>query len=289
MHIHVPIQPILEITALDECMDARFSHPYYFPGEFHPFWELVYVLDGKLQAAINENIYTLEKGDLLLYRPMEFHRVWTVDDTDIHAFIIGFCGRGELLSSLDNGVYVLTGEQQKQLEALLAILHSFIPVEKRKLLKRMVEHWDENIVPIYRFINGLENFLASLVDNSQPLSQRTVSDATEARIYRNIVAELNASLEGWITTEQIAGRLHCSPAQINRVFARYSDIGVHKYLLKLKIAAAIRLLREELPVSEVSARLGFSNQNYFSTVFKRETGLSPTQYVRQTPQPISLL
>lgn len=289
MKIHIPIRPILEITALDECMDARFAHPYYFQGEFHPFWELVYVLDGKLQAAINENVYTLEKGDMLLYRPMEFHRLWSVDNADIHAFIVGFSARGDLLSSLENGAYTLTPRQQQEIEGLLSTLHSFIPKGKRQLLKRMLEHWQENIATIHIFINSLGSFLIQLAGTAQPLIQRIISNDRNARLFRAVVAELNASLEEWISTEEIARRLHCSPAQINRVFARFSDVGVHKYLLKLKIAAAIRMLRQELPVSEVSAKLAFSNQNYFSTVFKRETGFSPSQYAQVETEPSLLL
>ena len=289
MKIHVPIQPILEITALDECMDARFAHPYYFPGEFHPFWELVYVLEGKLQAAINENIYTLQKGDMLLYKPMEFHRLWSVDNTDIHAFIVGFCARGDMLHTLESGAYVLTERQQQTVEGLLDMLYTFVPQGKKHLLKQMLEHWSENIAPIHVFLNDLENFLISLAGHPQNLTQGRVLDATDAQTYRSVVAELNANLKGWVTTGEIARKLHCSSAHINRVFARYSDIGVHKYLLKLKIAAAIRMLQLKTPIAEISTQLGFPNQNYFSTVFKRETGFAPTRYLRNMAEPERLV
>ena len=288
MKLHVPFQPILEITALNECMDANFQHPYYFPGEFHPFWELVYVIDGKMQAAINENIYTMQKGDLIVYKPMEFHRLWTIDDTDIHAFIIGFSANEDLLSTLSNGAYTLTGEQQQEITGLLDFLHSFLVRGKRHLLKQMLLNWEQNAANIHIFVNRLENFLISLATHPKPLTKKTVSDSVEIQIYRSIVAELNAHVDSWITTGEIAQKLHCSPAHINRVFAKYSDIGVHKYLLKLKIAAAIRRLREGVPVAEISAQLAFSNQNYFSSVFKRETGFSPTEYIRRSTEPRSL-
>lgn len=282
MKTHVPIQPILKITALDECMDANFRHPYYFPGEFHPFWELVYVIDGKMQAAINENLYTMQKGDLILYKPMEFHRLWTIDDADIHALVIGFTASGELLSALENGAYILTSDQQRQAEQLLGFLHSFLPHGKRHLLKELLLNWDQNAANIHIFLNNLENFLITLAAHPNHLVRKNVYDSVEAQTYCSIVAQLNTHIESWITTDEIAQNLHCSPAHVNRVFSRYSDIGVHKYLLKLKIAAAIRMLRENVPVSEISARLAFSNQNYFSSAFKRETGFSPTQYIRHS-------
>lgn len=289
MKIHVPFQPILEITALDECMNANFRHPYYFPGEFHPFWELVYVLDGKMQAAIDENIYTMQKGDLILYRPMEFHRLWTIDDTDIHAFVIGFSAQGEFLSRLESGAYALTECQQQEIADLFEFLQSFLPPKKRHLLKEMLASWKKNTAQIHIFVNRLENFLISMVAHKRPLNRKTVSDSADAQLYRAIVTELNAHIESWVTTDQIATKLHCSAAHINRIFARYSDIGVHKYLVKLKIAAAIPMLRDDVPVSEISAKLAFSNQNYFSSVFKRETGFSPTQYLRLSTESQLLL
>ena len=59
-------------------------------------------------------------------------------------------------------------------------------------------------------------------------------------------------------------------------------MGIHKYLLKLKTAAAIQLLQQGCSVNEVSRQLGFANQNYFSTVFKRETGLPPSRYAKES-------
>ena len=43
---------------------------------------------------------------------------------------------------------------------------------------------------------------------------------------------------------------------------------------------ASRLLREGKAAKEIAAELGFANQNYFSTVFKRITGCAPAEYVK---------
>lgn len=280
MRLHLPIQPVLKITALNECKDSHFYHPRYFPGEFHPFWELVYVLDGEVQAVVDENIYTIGGGDMVIYNPMAFHSLWTMDHIDAHVFIIGFSLDGEGLASLDSGAYTLNPAQQTEIEQLLEFLRRFIPKEKGHLLEEMVSKRETLTTQTHIFANKLEIFLLSLIDNLTPLSHGIVSYSAYAQTYRTIVTELSANLEGWITTKEIAAKLHCSTAHVNQVFARYSDIGVHKYLLKLKIAAAIRMLYENVSVSDISTRLGFSNQNYFSSVFKRETGFSPTQYVR---------
>lgn len=281
MKIHVLIDPVLRITSLDNCLHIDFPHPYYFPGEFHPFWEMVYVTEGTLQAASEENIYTMHKGDIIFHKPMEFHRLWSIDDTDIHALIIGFCAKGSVLSSLENGAFILSSMQEAELNGILQALRATFPEPRQAFLRAMLSSWQENAGEVQKFINRFENFLISLANDPKPLVRKTISDATDSLVYRKIVEELNASLDGWPTIQQLAEKLSFSPAQLHRSFAKYSDIGIHKYLLKLKTASAIQLLQEGRSVNEVSHLLGFSNQNYFSTVFKRETGFSPTHYLQR--------
>ena len=69
-----------------------------------------------------------------------------------------------------------------------------------------------------------------------------------------------------------------SESTVKACFQRHAGCGVHKYLLKIKLRAAIRMIGEGSSVSGVSDALGFSDPNYFSYVFKRETGRRPTDF-----------
>ena len=51
------------------------------------------------------------------------------------------------------------------------------------------------------------------------------------------------------------------------------------YLLNLRVdLAKAMLINTELPINEICSRVGYSDQNYFSKLFKHVTGLTPTQY-----------
>ena len=51
---------------------------------------------------------------------------------------------------------------------------------------------------------------------------------------------------------------------------------------KLKIEQAKKLLQvESLKLGEIASRLGFQNQNYFSSVFKKNTGMSPRAWAKR--------
>jgi AraC-like DNA-binding protein len=56
-------------------------------------------------------------------------------------------------------------------------------------------------------------------------------------------------------------------------------MGVGDYIARHRLDAACILLEQTaLPIQEVSARCGFSNQRYFSTVFKQAKGMTPTAW-----------
>ena len=69
-----------------------------------------------------------------------------------------------------------------------------------------------------------------------------------------------------------------SVSNMKRVFGRYSDVGLAKYFLSLKMRRAMALLDAGERADRVAEALDFSEISYFYTVFKRETGMTPSQY-----------
>lgn len=285
MKYHIPLKPVLRIEMFNTCSLFRADHPYDFHREFHPFWEMVYVTAGSLRIACQERVYTLKQGDLMLHRPMELHRLWSVEGCPFQILVVGFCASGSLFSQLESTAFELDRQQQSHMNALIQKLQQRFPDTQPQFLRFAAEDPQAYAPQLQIFANDLEVFLISLLHQPGLPQAKPQSHSQSAQLYSRIVEALNGSPDGWITARQIAQRLHCSESQIKQTFARYSDMGIHKYLLKLKIAAAMQLLRQGCSVNEVSRRLGFSNQNYFSTVFKRETGISPSRYVREAGDP----
>lgn len=72
-----------------------------------------------------------------------------------------------------------------------------------------------------------------------------------------------------------------SPFHFSRVFKRNTKFTPHQYLLEIRLQNARKLLLDSvLNVSEVGFTSGFSNPDYFVTVFKKKHGVSPSQFRR---------
>lgn len=93
---------------------------------------------------------------------------------------------------------------------------------------------------------------------------------------------LNAHLYEAISLENISHEMGISINTAMHIFKTDVGMGIKAYFTKLKINEAMRLLAQgELSIRSVSERLGFESAEYFSRVFKRETGITPTEYSKQ--------
>lgn len=109
------------------------------------------------------------------------------------------------------------------------------------------------------------------VDAGSPLVEAAVA----------IVQEEFAFLEG---VDELAERLEVSTAHLSRVFAKKLGTSPGKYITRVRIEYAKLLLRDpDVTISYVAEASGFANANYFAKVFRRETGLSPSEYLAAAP------
>jgi len=77
--------------------------------------------------------------------------------------------------------------------------------------------------------------------------------------------------------EVLAKKLGVGYRQFRRLFQEATGLAPHQYLLNLRLNQAKRLLGT-LPVTEVAARVGFTDPLYFSRLFKRKVGIAPTRW-----------
>jgi AraC-like DNA-binding protein len=92
-----------------------------------------------------------------------------------------------------------------------------------------------------------------------------------------------------LTVADAAGEAYLSPSRFAHVFAAETGLPFHRYLAALRVEKARGLLaHSSLRITEVAARCGFCNQNYFAGVFRARTGMTPTEYRRKQQQSIDI-
>lgn len=84
-------------------------------------------------------------------------------------------------------------------------------------------------------------------------------------------------ISGVLIEEQLGGNFD----YLNRIFRQTTGKTIFQYLTEVRISHAKELLgTTSLKISQVSEKVGFSDESYFSKVFKKMTGMTPMNYMK---------
>lgn len=268
----VKVVPKIQIKSFVSAFEATYRGGFDFKGENHNFWEFVYVIDGIISVTADDRVHTLKTGDVIFHKPMEFHKLKTINEKNATLLIMSFYLEGDSVEAFENAVFSLDEDSQEKVEQLITFLRKHKPQEhKNNYLFRI----KDDSVLLQETANYTELFLVSLLNSdSRPKGLTTRS----AMVYKKIINVMKENVENNITIDELAELCGMSTSNLKKVYSMYSVFSIHKYFVKLKIARAIEMLEEGYNVTEISDILGFNNQNYFSIVFKRETSMSPLNY-----------
>jgi AraC-like DNA-binding protein len=82
-----------------------------------------------------------------------------------------------------------------------------------------------------------------------------------------------------LSVEEIAKQFHYSPSHYTAMFKKKTGLSPINYFIRMKIHYACQLLTQrELIIKEIADKIGYEDPYYFSRIFKKVIGKSPTQY-----------
>lgn len=122
----------------------------------------------------------------------------------------------------------------------------------------------------------IEALRSTSSENASPGLARGLADAQLAKALRTMHAQPGRS---W-TVAELAKTAALSRSAFFERFLRTVGLPPMEYLLGWRMAVARDLLRRQLPIDEVAARVGYSSASTFSTAFARHVGQPPGRYAR---------
>lgn len=195
-------------TAFTITQDADF----YYKGESHNFWEMVYVSEGQVGIMADSKIYYLGKGDIIFHKPNEFHRIWASNNTSPTYSVISFLLSGSGIKHFEMLTLKANEEQIKILDKLIHYMQSNSPNETEK------DDFSGNIEPNFScFVFLFDYLLCTMVKNSKCLSETKDGNAV---VFEKVIKYMNKNIERSIPISEFADVANVSISTLKRIFSQ---------------------------------------------------------------------
>lgn len=259
--------------------DFQLSHnrdPYFRTMEFHvhDFLELYYFLDGSVTYYIEDQVYDLCPGDLLIIPAGKMHRPVIANEHAAYERMVLWI-TPQYLQSIDSPA----GDLQKNLQKVGE--HGYcVPfrgdetVFVTALLKKLLYMQKNDTDP--KFCAGAVELYLWTIFRSYGVIDTT--HRNETQVIPQVIRYITEHFSEPLTLEDIAAEFFVSKSYLNRHFKAYTNSTVYAYIMALRLTHARRMLREGIPAVEAGRECGFSDYSTFYKAFKTQTGLSPQQF-----------
>ena len=258
-------------------------------AHIHSSIEFLYFTRGEFKVTVNEESFLLNEGDLILFPKYSIHSATALSDSggsyyvfQVHPTIIKDIVEPEredsfqFFFSLDNVVANLIWRKAALEESGFMLL-----------IQDIIKEYDSNdYFSAASQKLSLFRLLLAIIRNPQ---KRTAEAFDKVKIgtfsisYVHKAYEyINANYANDISAEDFANSLNISYKYFLDCFSRATGEGFKAYLNKTRIKhAKSKLINSNASISEVGSAVGYNSTSYFILEFKKQTGMTPLQYVKK--------
>ena len=219
-------------------------------------YHLLLIMNGVCKALHNEKLYTLQKGNLLIYAPGEEQKYTFVSDTTSLWCHFGGTIVPELLEScnLKSGAYFFKPSN--------TVYELYSSVIQRFHQPGMSKYANASLLELIYCIS--EHLKPEEKENSDMLLP--------------ILTYINANYNKKISLDYLAKKSGYSKSRFSHIFSEITGTTPIKYQNELRLRVSCEMLSfTELTVSNIAQSCGFSDPLYYSRIFKRKYNMSPTE------------
>ena len=241
------------------------------------FIELSFIISGSVDYLIERKNYTLKKGQVLISNPGLYHKELFNENTNCRELHIGITNVNIFNSSKknyidigDKNVLTLTNYKDEILKVCTEILEEQRNYNQTSpfMLKSLVM---KLLVLLHREINEeLPNL------NPQEFSFKS---REKKSLVETITKYLNDNYTEDISLYTLSKNMYLSPVYISKIFKDIMGDSPINYLIRIRLSKAKELLENsKLSIKEISEAIGYNDPYYFSKLYKKYYGISPSKH-----------
>lgn len=230
-------------------------------------YQILYVASGKAHFYINGEERIISSGHMILYRPKEMQRYYYYGPDHPEVYWLHFTGSNvkNILRSYgiaDNETVLSTGTHLEYKQLFLRIM---------KELSEEKSFFEDVTIKYFEFLMIL--IQRNRQDSAFTPKSEIMEEMDEAVRY------FHEHYQEEISIQQYTHDHNISVSWFIKNFREYTGCTPNKFIINLKITNAQTLLKNTAyNISEIASILGYENPLYFSRIFSKIVGCSPSEY-----------
>lgn len=266
----------IEKSSFVDIQDKKLSH-------IHDFYEILFVYSGKRKIVVNNSPSTLDTTHIAFISPYKFHNTRSISNAPFKRILINFTfdfiktnddrSNQQLLSCFNTPKSVITFSS-KEAETITEIF-------QRILFEYSSKNDEMSNLMIKTLLSQLLLTASRTVLNTTDASNQSVTTA-HYHIILNIANYIADNFEKKITLDLLETEFQISKFIISREFKIIIGQSFVDYLNNIRIQRAQTLLTSNIKknITDIAFECGFDSLPHFTRTFKKHTGLTPTQFIK---------
>ena len=277
------IENLIKISKIVTVHDFKFNKTFKSKNESHDFWEFVFADKNPVICQIGGKERKLKPNEITFFKPNEPHVVKADGKSSPSIIVVSFECKSEAMQFFDEKIIKVNSNSVKFLYQIVSeSKRTFdIPVSNPETRKLPLKE-KPTLGGLQLIRNFLELFLVNLLrDETEREGENNIFITTShaGELSEKILSLLNENIYNRLKIEDLAQELNYSKSSLFKVFKKQTGMTISAYFAMLKINKAKDLLiSTDLSVTEISEKLSFDTQSYFTKSFKRATGSSPLHF-----------
>lgn len=250
-------------------IDIRTRKSFVNRNHYHDFSEIYYMAQGSCNYFIDNKIYSVMPHDIVFVQSGTIHKTVYRDGNPHKRILIGF-----------SDDYIAPPLREKVNEIFRNRFYRpsdsyFIEDIFKKLYTEYINGSDISHELIFCYMTELFAYIARNVSSDGESNNITETNTAISEITKYIAENYPQN----ITLSLLADMAGYSEDYFSKLFKASTGFGYKEFIKTVRIKAAKEMLAQSRDsVCKIAFRCGFSDSNYFSSVFKKITGLPPLKY-----------
>ncbi|MCM1156321.1 MAG: AraC family transcriptional regulator [Roseburia sp.] len=248
----------------------------------HDYYEFYFFLEGAVSIQIEQEIYPLRFGDIMLIPPGTAHRL-VIHDRDVRyrrfVFWISLSYYENLCALSDDYAYLMRRAAREKLYIFHNDRISFNTIQT-KIIRLLEEIHSERFgkkTQIPLCVDDLILHVNRIIYEQEHPQNRS----GETSLYERIPAYIEEHIEEELSLDRLAEVFYVSKYHIAHIFKENLGMSIHQYIMKKRLSLCREALLSKESISSVYTSFGFGDYSSFYRAFRKEYGVSPKEFQKE--------